>query len=164
MTQITTTFIFLIFLILLLLFLMPDRPPYSQVIKQWSKLFNLKIRYSSRFSDHFEVDVIDNILYISRYNKAFHSKQEWLFSLAHELGHLIDHAYRDYYNKHKNISNTEANKRAIYNDEVRAWRIAKVLLEQRNLLDLKAFNKYKNKCLLEYRQHLKLGKYSDNKQ
>ena len=145
----------------LVLVFIPDREPYQEVIKQWSKLFNINIKYSHRYTDAFEVDVINNILYISTYNKSFHSKQEWLYSVAHELGHLIDYAYKDYYNKHSSNSSQAMSSKAIYNDELRAWKIAKVLLEQRSLYNEKVFNKFKNECLLEYRKALKIGKYSD---
>jgi Zn-dependent peptidase ImmA (M78 family) len=131
-----------------------DRQPYKKLIKQWSSMFRMKTKYHSRYSDIFEVDVVDNVMYISRFNKAIHSEVEYLYSVAHEFGHLIDHAYRDYYDQESKLSENKA----VYNDEARAWRIARGLLQQTEHYDEKAFNKLRARCLQEYKIALKLDK------
>ena len=138
--------------ILILLFL-PDRKPYSDIIKAQSKLFHLKVKYSHRWGDVFEVDVVDGIMYLSRYNKATHSKEEYLYSILHEFGHLISYAYKDYYDK---FASDELAPEAIYNEEVRAWRIARTLLEGTAAYDKKVFDALRIKHLKDYKKALNL--------
>lgn len=143
-----------------------DRQPYKPLIKKWSNLFRMKTRYHNRYSDIFEVDVVDNVMYISRYNKAIHSEVDYLYSVAHEFGHMIDYAYKEYYDVDNNdgASDRLTDKHAIYEDEVRAWRVARVLLQQANHYDEKAFNKLRARCLREYKLALKLNCICKKKQ
>lgn len=149
--QITTITILIITILVLLS--IPDRQPYRRLVKQWSSLFNLKVVYSSRYSETFEVDIHDNVMYVSRYNKSTHDKDEYIYSIAHEFGHLIDHAYREYYDKRVKDS---LSAKAIIQEEQRAWKIAKVLLESNGIYDDKKFNDLKNRCLEDYKKALKL--------
>jgi len=136
-----------------LLLIVPDRQPHNKLIKQWSSLFHLKVKYTSRYSESFEVDIHDNEMYISRYNKGTHDRDEYIYSIAHEFGHLIDHAYREYYNKEERDG---LSAKAILREEQRAWKIAKVLLESNNIYDKKKFDSLKNRCLEDYKKALKL--------
>lgn len=136
-----------------------DRKPYSKLIKTWCTLFHMKIRYYNRYTDKFEVDVVDNILYISRYNKATHTVEEYVYSLAHEIGHLIDYAYKEHYYEDDMVASKLTDKQAVYQDEVVAWKIARVLLIEANepgLFNQKTFNSLKNRCLNEYKKALDL--------
>jgi hypothetical protein len=137
-----------------------DRRPYEKLINTWCSLFNIKVKYYSRYSDKFEVDVVDGILYISRYNKATHTPREYIYSLAHEIGHLIDHAYKEYYNKMEDDDEEqEMSRQSIYADEVQAWKIARVLLIEAgepNLYNVKEFNALRKKCLDEYKRVLEI--------
>lgn len=138
---------------ILLLVLLPDRQPYTSLIKTQLRLFHFRIEYSHRWGDRFEVDVMDNILYISRYNKATHTKQEYLYSIFHEIGHMISHSYREYYDK---FEEDELSSQAIYNEEVRAWRIARTLLESTDAYDKKIFDALRGRHLKDYRKALNL--------
>lgn len=131
-----------------------DRKPYAKIINTWCNLFHLQVIYRDRHREIFEIDVVDQVLYISRYNKATHTKEEYLYSIAHEFGHLVDYIYRDYYNKHMK---DELSPQAIYNDEVRAWKIARILLQEAGHLDKKLFDSIKNKNLNDYKKALELG-------
>ena len=133
-----------------------DRKPYADLIKRWSSLFHIKIKYHHRYSDKFSVDVVDDILYISRFNKATHDEREYLYSIAHEFGHLIDYAYVEYYYDEEELYDKLTDKHAIYEDEIKAWKIAKILLQQAGEYDSKSFNQLKRKCLKEYQQALGL--------
>lgn len=138
------------------LLFMRDRIPYKKIIKRWSSLFHMKVRYHNRYSEHFSVDVIENILYISRFNKAVHSKQEYFASVAHEFGHLIDYAYKEFYFDEEQMYHKLTDKDAIYRDEVVAWKIAKILLTDAGEYDEKFFKELSERCLKEYRVALKI--------
>lgn len=138
-----------------LLGIIPDRKPHNRLIKRWASLFHLKIKYYSRYTERFEVDIVEEVMYISRYNKAVHDPQEYLYSVSHEFGHLIDAAYQEYYENDTYFQRL-LDKNAIYEDEKKAWQIGKLLLQQANLYESKSFNKLKRKCLKDYRKALKL--------
>lgn len=133
-----------------------DRHPYHKIIKQWSKLFHLKVKFHNRYSEEFSVDVIEDVLYISRYNKAVHDKYEYLYSIAHEFGHLIDYAYKEYSHKETEFYDNLTDTEAIYRDEVVAWKIAKTLLTSNSEeYDEERFSSLRDRCLEEYRIELK---------
>ena len=138
-----------------LLTIFSDRRPYDALIKRWAGLFHLKIRYYNRYTTRFEVDIVDDEMFISKYNKAVHDKKEYLYSLAHEFGHLIDAAYQEYYDE-ENYYDRLLNKHSIYEDEVQAWKIGKVLLQEAKVYEAKSFNKLKTRCLKEYREVLNI--------
>jgi hypothetical protein len=117
----------------------------------------MKIVFHNRYSSTYNADVIDNILYISRFNKAIHNEQEYLFSLAHEIGHLLDYAYKEHVLDEEELYNGLDNKKAIYADEVAAWKLAEMLLEDVNY-DKEAFEHLKNQCLKQYQDALKIKK------
>ena len=145
----------ILLVILGLLGIYSDRRPYDKLIRRWASLFHLKVKYYSRYTEKFEVDIVDDVMYISRYNKAVHDKKEYLYSIAHEFGHLIDAAYQEYYDN-ENYYDRLLNKHNIYEDEVQAWKIGKVLLQEAKEYETKSFNSLKRRCLKEYRKALKL--------
>lgn len=134
-----------------------DRKPYNFLIRRWAKLFHLKIKYYNRYTERFEVDVIDDEMFISKYNKAVHDRKEYIYSIAHEFGHLIDAAYQEYYDDEKYF-NRLLDKHSIYEDEVQAWKIGKVLLQEAKIYDSRSFNKLKRRCLKDYREALSIDK------
>ena len=138
------------------LLLLVDRRPNRRIIRSWSKLFHMKVKYHNRYTELFSVDVMDDILYISRYNKAVHDKKEYLYSIAHEFGHLLDYAYKEYYYDDEDLYTSLTDRKAIYQDEVSAWDIAEILLRDAAVLDEKVFFDLKERCLEEYRVALKL--------
>lgn len=140
----------LVLIIVLVLYF--DRKPYSKVIKQWAKPFNLKIKYYSRYTDIFECDTEEGIIYISRYNKSIHNKREYIYSIAHELGHIIGALLDDEYHSddpHR-ICDRET-KQAIILDEERAWDIAKDLLKDANLYEYHSFMDLRQRCISTYK-------------
>lgn len=148
-----------------------DRRPYHSVIKKWSRPLRFKIKYYSRYSDLFECDPEDGIIYISRFNKALHNKREYIYSIAHELGHIIGAMIDEETGLEPRISDRET-KRAIIADEERAWDIARILLKKEKLYEYHSFNGLKERCLTTYRatraeQHkglLKRGKHKCSKE
>jgi len=144
--------------IVAILILFNDRKPYHYLVKRWNRMFHHnRIKYLSRWSDDYSVDVHNNVLYISRFNKSVHDRREYLYSIAHEFGHLISEAIEDYYlGTEDEDDNKQDNVQAIYNEEIRAWRIARVLLKEANQFDEKHFNKVMNKNLKQYRIQLKI--------
>lgn len=142
--------------ILGLLVLIFDRQPYSKFIRQWASFFHLKVRYHSRYSEHFSVDIIEGVLYVSRFNRAVHDRYEYFASVAHEFGHLFDYAYKEYYFDDEDIYCKLTDNKAIYRDEVVAWKIARILLQDAKQYDEKVFNELQDRCLQEYRTALKI--------
>lgn len=153
----------IIFILAILFTVATDRQPHKKVIGRWANLFYMKTKYLSRYTDQFEVDIINNVMYISKYNKAVHNEKEYLYSVAHEFGHLIDAAYREYYFEEEELYEKLTDREAVYSDEVRAWKIAKVLLQNAEAYDAKVFNDLRKKCLKEYKDALKLTCYRRHK-
>ena len=86
--------------------------------------------------------------------------------LSHELGHHIadtkmpiknksesDCAFRDYFN---HFALTKKQKSIIMNEEKIAWKRARYMLKKFGYKDWKRYNKYKKKCLNEYKRDLKI--------
>lgn len=146
-----------------LLLSLTDRNPYRKIIKKWSRPFNMKVKYYNRYTDHFSIDIIDNIIYISRFNKAVHDPVIYLYSIAHEFGHLIDYAYREYYYEDQHIHTDVQDNKAIYRDEVVAWKVSKILIKEAGVYDKDKFNKLRDNCLEQYRVALKLPKIRKTK-
>ncbi len=135
-----------------------DRVPNRKIIKRWSRLFHMKVKYHSRYTELFSVDIIEDTLYISHFNKAVHDRFEYLASLAHEFGHLIDYAYKDYYFEEDELYKKMTDHDAIYEDEVKAWQIAKILLQDEDVYNEKSFTDLESRCLEQYRAALTLTK------
>jgi hypothetical protein len=146
-----------LFAIILVLIFLPDREPYESLIRKWTRPLKMKIVFHNRYSSVYNADVIDNVLYISRFNKAIHNEQEYLFSLAHEIGHLLDYAYKEHVLDEEELYNSLDNKKAIYADEVAAWKLAAMLLEDIDY-NKQAFELLKNQCLKQYEDALKIKK------
>lgn len=145
-----------------ILFFMNDRQPYKKIIKSWCKLFGTKIKYYSRYSDTFSVDLIENVMHISKYNKNKHDPYEYVCSVAHEVGHLLDLAYREYvYDDPDEIFEDYTEDQETYQEEVRAWMIAKILLQDAKIYEEQSFVKFVNKNLKDYRSVLNLGDKND---
>lgn len=129
-----------------------DKRPYSYAIKQWTRPFNITIKYYSRYTDIFECDPEEGIIYISRYNKAIHNKREYIYSIAHELGHIIGALLDEEYHSddmHK-ICDRET-KQAIILDEERAWDIARLLLQDAGLYEYHSFKDLRQRCISTYK-------------
>jgi len=129
-----------------------DKKPYKSIVKEWSRPFNLKIIYYNRYSDIFECDTEEGTIYISRFNRSVHNKREYIYSIAHEIGHLIgalmDEEFDD--GDTPKISDRET-KKAIILDEERAWDIGRLLLKDAKLYEYHSFKKLREDCLKTYR-------------
>ena len=154
----TNSIVLALVILICLLLLFYDRKPHQEIIKKWCRLFNLKVKYFNRYTERFEVDIFDNTMYISRFNKATHDNKEYLYSVAHEIGHLIDHAYKEYYYEESDVHSESLDKKTIYHGEVRAWEIASLLLKEEGLFDEIAFNNLKERCLDDYKEYLQIKK------
>jgi len=139
--------------ILTLLAVISDRLPYYFVIRKWASFFDLQLTFTSRYTDCFECDLDDKILYISRYNKSVHNRDEYIASIAHEVGHLIGAAIDEKYPEKYQLSR-RSSKKSIYLDEARAWKIAEILLQDAELYNPDRFISLRDRCLLEYRKAL----------
>lgn len=143
------------------LFLKNDRTPHRQLIKQWATPFRMKIKWLSRYENEnpFSVDVDEAILYISKYNKAVHSSEkQYIYSVAHEFGHLIDNSMQDHFLEEAELQKLATENEQAYQDEVRAWKIGKILLKNAKLFETKSFEKLKRYHLKNYRVALSLDR------
>lgn len=137
-------------ILLVFLLLFRDRRPYWRIVKKWCQSFNLEIKYTSRYEEIFACDPDTRVVYICKYNKAFHDKQVYIYSIAHELGHLIGFEIdEEFYIRKKRISN-RITKEQVIADEIRAWKIAELLLKDAKLYEKESFEKLRDRCLHEY--------------
>ena len=145
-------------LLLVLLLFHVDRQPYSKIIRSWTKILRVKFVYHGRYTDDFNVDLVDDVLYVSRYHKMTHDPKVYVYSIAHELGHIIDGIYRENaYEDPDEIFDGMTEQHTIYEEEIRAWSIAKQLLIDANIYDESFFIELRDKCLQNYKTYLQLG-------
>ena len=155
---------YLLLLLISILTTFNDQQPYKKIIKSWCKLFSTNVKYYSRFSDTFSVDLLENVMHISKYSKSKHDPYQYVCSVAHEIGHLLDLAYREQtYDDPDEIFISYTEDQETYQEEIRAWSIAKVLLQDAKIYDEKPFNAFVNKNLKDYRSVLNLGGKNDQK-
>lgn len=128
-----------------------DRKPYWYIIKKWCEPFNITIKYTDQHKEIWAADPDLRMIFISRYNKSFRNKREYLYSVAHELGHLVGSEIdEEFYMRKQRISN-RINKRQILADEIRAWNVAEILLRDANLYH-EEFCILRDRCLKEYQE------------
>lgn len=135
--------------LLAILGLVNDYHPKIQKLIELKNSLSFKIEYLSRFEDDYYYLTLKNIVKIPRYNKAVHDEEEYLYSVAHEIGHVIFERIEE----EKEVIGKNFKGYKQITRERRAWDIAEMILEEKGMLkDKTKFYKLRNKCLSDYRK------------